>query len=318
MQNERKRRWGGPIKALALALVVFFWFIYLRENWREIRDLQWSIEWPATAKAAVLFLSGYLLLGVLWAPLHYEFTGVRLGVLQAFRISALAWMGRYIPGKVWALLGKVTMTSGGQPHVIQTGVAATVETLWFEASGILLAVILFPFTGPIQALPIGSWLLLIVFLAGALIVVHPAVFCPLVNQLLKWLRRPPLGHRPRYGALLLFTVGYMGTFLLWGTAFTVLARSVTTLGLSDLPLMTAIFSVCWVIGFLTFLAPAGLGVRESALALALQPFVPSQGTVIMLAVGSRLLTTLVEMLCLLLALAITYLTPKPNPPTPAA
>ena len=36
-----------------------------------------------------------------------------------------------------------------------------------------------------------------------------------------------------------------------------------------------IFSLSWVIGFLAFITPSGLGVREGAMALLLAPFIPA-------------------------------------------
>ncbi len=54
-------------------------------------------------------------------------------------------------------------------------------------------------------------------------------------------------------------------------------------------------------------APAGLGVRESILAIALQPLFLTPPTIIIVVGGARLVTTMAEVFCLLIALGIRYM-----------
>ena len=72
----------------------------------------------------------------------------------------------------------------------------------------------------------------------------------------------------------------------------------SALGLSQaIPAPVAIcsFVSAWLIGFLSFLTPAGLGVREAILVALLLPYVPTaQG--MLLAVAARLSWTVIELL----------------------
>ncbi len=295
------------IKVSILALIVLFWSFYLKKNLVNLREFEWTIHWTSAGLSLGFFFLGYLLLGFLWAPLCYQITGQRLSPVNAFRVSALAWMGRYIPGKVWGLAGKVYYSITDKKHIAIVGAAVSIETLLFEASGFLLAVIIFLFYSNIKIMPSGAPLIAGILLAGVLCFIHPKVFCPVINLLLKMLRQTTIDHRPRYSVMLLVMLGYTATFVLWGIAFTIFARSISPLGFNNLPLLVAIFSMSWVVGFLMLFAPAGLGVRESILTMALQPLIPIQAPIIILVVGARVLTTLAEMLCLLLALAVRHL-----------
>lgn len=59
-----------------------------------------------------------------------------------------------------------------------------------------------------------------------------------------------------------------------GASLWLLCKSLTEANPSQLPQVISAFCLSWIIGFLSFLTPAGLGVREGALAFLLQPSFP--------------------------------------------
>ncbi len=67
-------------------------------------------------------------------------------------------------------------------------------------------------------------------------------------------------------------------------------------------LLTGIFAVAWITGFLTPGAPAGLGVREAVLVAALSPVV-GRGTALGITVSVRLVTTITDGIAFLIGLA---------------
>jgi hypothetical protein len=303
-----KNKWFlKTIKMLLIGFIVFCWFIYLRENWNSLAHYNWTVNWALTILSFGLFLAGYLLFGSLWSPLRFQITGLRMSLQNAFRISAMAWMGRYVPGKIWAFAGKVYLSTSDKNQIAGVGTAVAVETLLFEVSGLLLAMIILPFCSTIKLMPSSAMVASCVLIVFSLILIHPKILCPAVNSLLRLLRQNEISHCPRYGMMLIIILGYMSTFLAWGTAFTIFAHSVTPLSLTDFPIFVAVFSISWVFGYLMLLAPAGLGVRELVMAIVLQPLLPTQADIIIVVAGARLLTTLAEMFCLLIALVIRHL-----------
>lgn len=300
------------MKVVVLLVVCYFWYRYVRKNWDELSARSWEIGWRSIVFSSVFFFIGYVNRGCLWAPMCFELTGERIPVISAFRASALAWMGRYVPGKVWAVAGKAYFSVRNKTQIPRTGVAVTVEILWFQLSGILLTVIVLVFSrgaflsSSIRAVSVV--LLIIGFIAG-----HPRVFYPIANTVLKVLRQPPLTQRPRYRIMLLVMLGNVITFLLWSVSFTILAGPISSIDFHDFPLIVGIFSAAWVVGFLVLLVPAGIGVRESILAFGLRSMEIPDPIIITLVLVSRVLMTLVELVCFLLALAIPILGLRSGP-----
>lgn len=74
--------------------------------------------------------------------------------------------------------------------------------------------------------------------------------------------------------------------LLWicqGGAFFLLVRSFTPVPWADAGVLTACFAFAWIVGFLSFLTPGGLGIREGLLGMLLANYLPtSQATLVAL------------------------------------
>lgn len=304
--------WKGLLVLLAkivvLAAVFYYWYRYVTGNWNELSSGSLNVGWPAASFSAVLIFLGYLLRACLWAPMLYELTGERIPVSRAFRISAMAWMGRYIPGKVWSVAGKAYLSAREKQLIPMIGMAVVVEILWFQLGGILIAGIML--VASKSAFIQGSYQFI---LAGLLIAgiaaCHPGLFFRAANFVLVLLRRPKLERRPRYRVMLLVMAGNMATFLLWAAGFLVLAGSFSDVGFSRFPVIAGVFAAAWVIGFFMLLVPAGIGIRESILAFGLSGILPSDAAVISLVLTSRVLMTLIELLCFLIALLLPLFVP---------
>jgi glycosyltransferase 2 family protein len=66
------------------------------------------------------------------------------------------------------------------------------------------------------------------------------------------------------------------------------------LAAADVPLVVAAYAAAYAAGFLALLTPAGLGVREGVLVVALAPVLPA-GPALVVALVSRLWMMLVEL-----------------------
>lgn len=287
--------------------VVYFWYRYLAGSWRDLDAVEYAPDWTAVLWAGLLILVGYAIMGVMWSPICREIAGIRIGAVNAFRISALAWMGRYVPGKIWAVVAKAYLTTGDRSRLASAGVAASVDSVWFALSGLLLALVMLPFAPPADVLPRGTGFVSLALLAAALLGVHPAVFRPVVDAGLRLMRQPLLPTAPRYPVLLAIMLGYVVAFLVVSTGFAVFTGAVSTVRLSDLPSFWVIVPAAWSLGFFVVLAPAGLGVRDSILAFGLDRALDADASVVLVAViGTRLLTTVVEFACFGLALLLSH------------
>ncbi len=98
----------------------------------------------------------------------------------------------------------------------------------------------------------------------------------------------------------------MTYLLLWGCcglAFFLFIKSLSPVEWSQLPVIIGIYATAWTIGFLSFITPSGLGVREGMLSLLLTVYLPP-ATATLVALLSRLWSTLAELVLASAALAL--------------
>jgi hypothetical protein len=99
---------------------------------------------------------------------------------------------------------------------------------------------------------------------------------------------------PAPGTVALLTVGYAAYWAVTGLAFAALVASAYRLAPGDVPLVVAAYAAAYAVGFLSLLTPAGLGVREGVLVIALAPVLPA-GPALVVALVSRVWTMLAEL-----------------------
>jgi hypothetical protein len=137
-------------------------------------------------------------------------------------------------------------------------------------------------------------------LLGALVVAAGAALAALFRrQLLDLARRrlpgfDPADLTPSAGTVVLLVAGYALYWAVTGLAFAALVASLYPLAPGDVPVVVAAFAAAYAAGFLALLTPAGLGVREGVLVVALAPVLPA-GPALVVALLSRVWMMLVEL-----------------------
>jgi hypothetical protein len=295
--RERLRRWWPVVKALvSLAILAAI-------ARRFADDLAQPELWQRPLRPGWLALSGALyLLGIGFSALYWRRLLGRLGsrpsLPATMRAYYLGHLGKYLPGKAWALwLRAEHIHRGG----VSRGLAVLTsfyEVLTTMAAGALLAAVLFASLGTEgDPGPTGERLARLVRLEGleqgvlgrgTAVVFSIALLAatglpllpPLFNRVVHWLSLPfrdPASPVPRIRlvylaeGLALTAVGW----LLLGAALAAAVAGVAGINLAwsgeTLGRLTAGLAVSYVAGFVILLAPGGLGVREFFLTLFLAP-----------------------------------------------
>lgn len=87
---------------------------------------------------------------------------------------------------------------------------------------------------------------------------------------------------------------------MFGISLVLIASEITPLTAGTAFQLTGTMAAAWVVGFASFIVPAGLGVRDGALMLLLQPLVAAPGPIV-IPIVSRLLWTVADLLNFLIA-----------------
>jgi uncharacterized membrane protein YbhN (UPF0104 family) len=197
--------------------------------------------------------------------------GARLSVPEGSRIFFLGQLGKYLPGSVWPLIAQAELarrTGTKRSVTVAANVVAVAASL---TVGIVLGSGLLPFISP-HVFDRFWWLLLT--LPVLLACLHPRLITWGLNRLLTLARRAPLPEDmdPR---LLLRAIGLcLLSWLLLGAHICVLAAALSHhLSFEVFAASVGGMALATAAGLLFLPAPAGVGVREVVLTLALSPIV---------------------------------------------
>ncbi|HWY87200.1 MAG TPA: lysylphosphatidylglycerol synthase domain-containing protein [Gemmataceae bacterium] len=240
-------------------------------------------------RPAWLALSGglYLLALSLSACYWYRLLGIfgtRPPFLKAYRAYFLGQLGKYVPGKAWALLLRGTLVSGPEVRLGVAIITAFYEVLTTMAAGALIAALVF-----LSAPPPAAHLewhphfigLMLLGLCGLPLL--PGVFNFLTQRMANRFAHIDSLHLPRIRFAIL-AEGILLTACGWG----LLGLSVWAMlqgVLSDPPALTwatwaqfcGSIGLAYVAGFLAFMLPSGVGVREYILRRLLSFAGPDKG-----------------------------------------
>ena len=149
-----------------------------------------------------------------------------------------------------------------------------------------------------QGIQLNPYILAVILFLG-LVAIHPTVFKKTVSFVLKKLKRETIDFNLTFPKILTLLFLFFLVFLCHGLGFLFLTRSFYPVEVASYPILVGVFALAWLIGFLSFVTPAGLGIREGALSLLLKEHLPT-GIGIIAALLSRIWLTIVEVFLFLL------------------
>lgn len=284
MPRSRILRWVGVVLGL-LVLGVMLRQLY---GYRGELHLSWSqLRWPAIAGAVLAFVLAQALFAACW---HRLLSGA--GRAGALRGDVARWCvslaGKYLPGKVWMAVARLGLYHGA-PEGARVAPAFAREMLLSMSAA--MALVAAP--GWFGAGPVGLALPFSLGAALLLLLATPTLGRRVLDGLQRWtpirLDLPETGSGPLLQAWLLQLVAYV-----------VLGLGLVALGQGiGLPVAgqagTVVAALCFagLAGIAAFFVPAGIGVREAALAWYLAPML-GVGPATLLAVAARIWISLGE------------------------
>jgi uncharacterized membrane protein YbhN (UPF0104 family) len=271
----------------ALALVAGL-AVALVEQWSAVRAGIARISAPAVTGALVALAAALWCSLLAWRVLLAEL-GSPLPLPVAARIFFVGQIGKYLPGSVWPVLAQMEM--GRDEGVPRTRMAVS----FLVNLGLALVVGLVLGLPVLLARRVGFSGLAALAALAALAVALPLLGRPrLLNaalgRALAAARRLPLEHELSARTLARVVGWLVACWVAYGLHVWALAVDLGAPALAALPVAIAAYAVAFSLGILVVFAPAGAGVREVLLVVALAPVLPA-GRATAVAVVSRLLLT---------------------------
>lgn len=284
------------LKYLFVLGVIFFLVKYLYDNWCAISLYQWQFKYDLLAVSFGLVFLNYLFFIQIWRSLLFKLSS-KLPFRKAFKIWFSSNLGKYIPGKIWTVMGMIYMCENEGIPKAATMTSAIVNQMLTIIGGLAL-VFLLSGTKLFSGIPKFSYFPLILVFVLSL---TPRVMEKILNWGLKILKREPIKVNLSFKENLIFTLFFMLAWGVYGIAFSIFIRSLTDYPLELWPVLTSIFAFSYILGFLSIFVPGGLGVREGLLVFYLSGYFPLP-VATLIALLSRLWMTTAEVSGFLISL----------------
>jgi uncharacterized membrane protein YbhN (UPF0104 family) len=292
-----------------LTLLAFYPLVHiLVTDWEDIQEVLSNIRWDLLViSLLLLFLILPMMAAISWISLRY--LEAHVPSKKVFSIYFISQLGKYLPGGIWAFPGRMLAYQS-----VGVEQSRSIASVFREVSALLLTSITVSLLIIFQEVSLSSimkWALI----AGAII----SIVVILVTQTFWfWRLLASLKIRKTATLPLPFTesdrplvsfkwipAAVSAGLVFWlamGFPFQYLSRAISPQS-SSLSWIgaAAIFALAWTVGFIVFITPAGLGVREAVLSLLLSTFMPVSAAV-SIALISRLAWMLVEAIWILISI----------------
>lgn len=286
------------IAQVVLVIIILALIGYsVHSQWPQVRGTITHMSWGPLALSI-----GFIVLGILagvktWIHL-LRAKGIQIPYIPAAQITMIGALGKYLPGSVWSFIMQAQLGLRYGITRSKSLIALLLMTGITIVTGSNLALLALPqflrSWGPI------AWLLLLAPLG--LIALYPPILSALARTGLRLLRREDPDVSLPSGEVARAVAWAVLSWLCFGihTWLLVAALPSTGRGFDALWLSIAATALAMSAGFVAFLLPSGIGVREAAFVAGLAP-VMRPGQALAVALVSRLLFTVADVLCATIA-----------------
>ncbi len=281
---------------VGIAVLVFgFLVLTVVDQWSEIQDkgVHFHVLW--LIPAFVILPIFYALNAVGW-DLILRFLGYKLGAGRAQVAWGQPLLARYVPGSVLYVLGRVLLSEkAGIPRRIT--IASIVYEQAISATSAIVVASYFIIKHPDLQGDAWRWGVLLL-IPAAIALLHPKVFGPLANRVLRAFGREPLPEVISLRGVLLLIVYYSLNWVVVAFGIYCVARSVTYIPPEDILLVGSAQAIGYFAALVTLIAPAGLGPKDAAFAWAVKAALPSRSFALgsLIAIALRGVMTVAELI----------------------
>jgi glycosyltransferase 2 family protein len=258
---------------------------------------------------SVLFVCfGFFLDSLAWKKTLHVYGYKNVKTKQAVSSMGLSIFGKYIPGKIWLIMGRSAYLAKiyniNEKDTTSISLNAQFISLWV---GLLIGVVGFIFIGTKllwAALTLLLWVVLSLILFSR--VFHNLTTFLIGKILKKTIVIPSLSVKKVFEVMPWFILNW----ILWCAGFYFLAQSLSPTFVS--PFSGFLFALAGTLGLLAVFAPGGLGIREGIIVTMLIMAGLNEELAISISVASRLWFLIGEMFIFVLALILKTLHEREN------
>ena len=294
----RRVRWR-VLQIVLAAIVIVFVARKLAAEWGAVKLAldQARPNWLALAASGVIVLATYAILIETWRVLLRGWQH-EIPFMDAARIWTISNLGKYLPGKVWSITALVVMSREYGVSAAEGATASVLVTLVNTIVGFAVAII-----AGASLLRLPPWSVYLIAAIAVGVLASPSAL-PMLGALFGRVLKREIVLRPLANRVLVIAAALTAiAWVMYGLAFWLFTLGVLGFAPGALRDYIAIFAGSYLIGFVAIFSPAGVGVREGAMGVALERAGFATGPAYLLVVASRLWLTALEVIPPLIFLA---------------
>ncbi|HET7520038.1 MAG TPA: lysylphosphatidylglycerol synthase domain-containing protein, partial [Candidatus Limnocylindria bacterium] len=254
--------------ALALVVAVFAVRTLLRE-WHALvaQTVTWHVRPLYLLGAVLLVLVNYAILIQAWRVMLAGWQQ-SLPFLDSVRIWLVSGLGKYVPGKVWAVAGMAVMAQ-------RSGVAAwaaTASAVVLQALSVGTGAAIVGLAGSARLQTEAPWarVALVSLMVASAVGLALLLWPPVTRRLLQLVRvTAPPERSPGPRAIAIGLAANLVAWISYGTSLWLMAHGLLDVPALSLRVAIGAFAASYVAGLLALFAPGGIGVRELVFLLML-------------------------------------------------
>lgn len=293
------------IKRILTSVVLVVACVFLGGKIYEQRQIlinfNWQFNFGSLVLMFVFLVMNYLSNLFAWHILMRSF-GVKISILNDFRIWAFSNLTRFLPGKIWQYPSRIYLLAENNVPPAVSGTAILAEVVLNLFFGALVAILSFAFslqTGNISLISQYRYLFIFLLLPIFYFLIINKSILSFLMRLVKKVSGKDLQVlneiKFSFKWLPALSLAFIVRFIIPGIGLYFLASSLTSLNISYLADFIGAFSLSWLAGYAALFAPAGLGVAEVGMAVLLSLIIP-YGFSSIIAVLFRIVNLIAEMI----------------------
>jgi glycosyltransferase 2 family protein len=289
LQEHPNRRKGLQAALVLITLAFCAWAV--RNEWSKAES-RLSNAHPSELALALAAVSAYYLVFIIGWMRMLAAWGINIPYRVALQSEMVSMLAKYLPGGVWTPAARAIALrrAGGVTDTPTVLASILVEAGLSAISGVIVFVVSLAWVHGVNA----PLVLLIPFAVLLSLLLHPRIFRPFSNKLLKPFGAHDLEPLP-FPLTILLLLFYCGTWLIGGLGLWFLLRSLDAApSLSTIPFLGGVSAVGAIVAVLAVFTPSGLGAREASM-YGLLLAVTSEGPALGVTLLNRLVITVVEL-----------------------
>jgi uncharacterized membrane protein YbhN (UPF0104 family) len=302
-----------PLKRILTAAVIVIIFAFLIRNlvtnWSKIPFESLHANVLLIILSFCALIMNFLCYGKSWQQIMRAL-GAPITFSQSIWMIATTQIGKYLPGKVWYMVGRVYIGRQARLDGKKLALSMVLEACLLHVTGGIIFLISTLISGNYN---IGWVIISIILISMALIILHPKILGRVANFFLRILKKPQIESTLTYPQIIKISVYFFGLWIGQVIGFYLLVTAIYQIPLYYVPTLAAVYTLAWISGSVAVFAPAGLGVREGVMTLMLSPILPMP-LAIAISFITRVWVSIFEILAFFVGVLIQRRTaPRHNP-----